>query len=246
MSYDSSKDAATCTYMYILNISPVEVKRIPGLFVDKNNLPDPENVFFNFRFSLVLHISRAGNLHFQLRLRPDLAITGTPELDLGIGTDKAGTKACDLLGFRLILDESLVQILPILDFHAEGGYFFHVAADAVYEAGPIKAICCWDRTMGGVDLAEGTFSLPLAVRSRKPGDRIRSGGKDKRIDELLSSWGIEGRYRELVPIVEDRDGIVAVLANSLEGSGYSQYKFRDYSGPLKGRSFVIRIKGAYF
>jgi tRNA(Ile)-lysidine synthase len=158
----------------------------------------------------------------------------------------AGAKACDLLDYRLVIDDNCVQILPILDFRAEGGYFFHVTADAAYEAGPIKAICCWNRSNGQTGLAEGTFSFPLAIRSRKPGDRIRSGGKDKRIDELLSSWGIEGRYRELVPIVEDREGIVAVLANSLEGPGYSQCKFRDYSGPLKGRSFVIRIKGAYF
>ncbi len=169
----------------------------------------------------------------------------------------SGARACDLLRYRLIIDGELLQILPILDFRKEGGYFFLVADEVVHQAGSMEIHCYWDRPEGKKDsaeavsaslsaLAEGSFSFPLAIRSRKPGDTIRSGGKDRRIDGLLSEWGIEGRHRKFVPLVEDRNGIVAVLADSLEGLGYGQHKFRDYSGPLKGRSFVIRIKGAYF
>lgn len=166
-----------------------------------------------------------------------------------------GAKACDLLRYRLIIGGELLQILPILDFRKEGGYFFLVADGTVRRAGSMEIHCYWDKPEEKNDsveavsvsaLAEGSFSFPLAIRSRKPGDTIRSGGKDRRIDELLTDWGIEGRHREFVPLVEDRNGIVAVLADSLEGLGYGQHKFRDYSGPLKGRSFVIRIKGAYF
>ncbi len=169
----------------------------------------------------------------------------------------SGANACDLLEYRVIIKQELLQILPILDFHGEGGYFFNVDADGTYRAGSLRVSCFWDVPGGDGDscesslqtmpgLKETTFSFPLAVRSRKPGDKIHSGGKDCRVDELLSSWGIEGRHRDMVPLVEDRDGVVAVLATALEGLGYTQYKFRDYSGPLTGRSFVIRIKGAYF
>lgn len=169
----------------------------------------------------------------------------------------AGCQACDLLGYRVVLDESLLRILPILDFRGEGGYFFHVEGAAVYRAGRLEVLCSWQepRSTEGADMgaeppfpaiSEAAFSFPLTIRSRRPGDRIRSGDKDLRIDELLSSWGIEGRHRDFVPIAEDRQGIVAVLPGSMEGLGYSKLKFRDCSAPLKGRSFVIRIKGAVF
>ena len=169
----------------------------------------------------------------------------------------SGSKACDLLGYRLVINDGLLQILPILDFRREGGYFFHVDGDAVYRAGTLRISCSWADPCGSTatrtgasdllpGISEAAFSFPLNVRSRKPGDKIRSGGKDIRIDDLLSSWGIESRHRDSIPIVEDRHGIVAVLAGATEGLGYSQCKYRDCSTPLKGRSFVIRIKGANF
>ncbi len=167
----------------------------------------------------------------------------------------SGAKACDLFRYRLTIEDDLLRILPILDFRKEGGYFFIVSDETVIKAGSLEVSCRWDdsdRASGAgpastvTALAEGSFGFPLAIRSRKHGDKIRCGGKDRRVDQLLSGWGIEGRHRDLVPLVEDGNGIVAILADCLEGFSYGQHKFRDYSGPLRGRSFVIRIKGAYF
>jgi tRNA(Ile)-lysidine synthase len=167
----------------------------------------------------------------------------------------SGAKACDLFKYRLTIEDDRLRILPILDFRKEGGYFFIVSDEAVLKAGSLEVSCRWadsDRVSGPgqaspvTALAEGSFGFPLAIRSRKPGDKIRCGGKYRRIDQLLSGWGIEARHRDLVPLIEDGNGIVAILADCLEGLSYGQHKFRDYSGPLKGRSFVIRIKGANF
>ncbi|MCE1196992.1 tRNA lysidine(34) synthetase TilS [bacterium] len=169
-----------------------------------------------------------------------------------------GAGAADLPGARLLVRGEKAEILPILDFRGEDKYFFQIPSEGLYRCGPISLELRWE-SRGGRDapsplqglpepkafLLEGAFSFPLLVRSRKPGDAILCAGTTRRLDDILSSWRLEPSDRDAVPIVEDRDGIVAVLASAIERplAGARRDKFRDYGGDASGRRLYIGIKG---
>jgi tRNA(Ile)-lysidine synthase len=173
-----------------------------------------------------------------------------------------GAKAVDLAGARLRTLGERVEILPILDFHREDKYFFQILSEGLYHCGSISLEVFWEpegareanapprrAAEPSGSLLEGSFSFPLRVRSRMPGDAIFCSGAPRRLDGLLSSWRVDPRDKDLIPIVEDRDGIVAALAGALDrplrGKGaLRRDKFRDYGGDGNGRRLFIRIKGA--
>ena len=56
---------------------------------------------------------------------------------------------------------------------------------------------------------------PIVVRSRRAGDRVHLAGGTVSLKELFTQWRLPPRIRELVPVVEDRLGIAAVLGKGL-------------------------------
>ena len=62
-----------------------------------------------------------------------------------------------------------------------------------------------------------TVTRPLVVRSCKAGDRIVLKEGTKAVTSLLASWKIVSHERWRVPVLEDREGIVAVLASAYGG-----------------------------
>ncbi|MEE8441147.1 MAG: tRNA lysidine(34) synthetase TilS, partial [Spirochaetia bacterium] len=73
---------------------------------------------------------------------------------------------------------------------------------------------------------------PLVIRSHRIGDEIRTGGGNKSVASLLAEQRVARRQRNLVPVVCDRDGIVAVLADRF-GSGCDVVARRPSSGGMK-------------
>ncbi|HWR10872.1 MAG TPA: tRNA lysidine(34) synthetase TilS [Rectinemataceae bacterium] len=167
-----------------------------------------------------------------------------------------GARGADLLGARLFVRDGRLEILPGLDFHGEDKYFFVIPSEGMYRCGPIEVGTWWDNpaAAGAIPdgepigragcLMEGSFTFPLIVRSRKAGDLIRTVEGEKRLDDIMNSWHLDRKVRDLVPVMEDRDGIVAVLASSFSASPSPHEKFRVYTGPKSGRRLYIRIKGA--
>ncbi len=172
-----------------------------------------------------------------------------------------GAGAVDMAGACLRLRGKSVEILPILDFPHEDKYFFQIPSAGLYRCGPLSLEARWEPFDGDANpspegspereafLFEGAFSFPLLVRSRKPGDSMLCSGGLRRLDDILSSWRLEPRDRDLVPIVEDGEGIVAILVGALArplsgAAGKRRDKFRDYGGDKSGRRLFIRIKGA--
>ena len=177
-----------------------------------------------------------------------------------------GAVSADLPGARLQVRGERAEILPILDFRGEDKYFFQIPSEGLYRCGPISLELRWEsrgergaRTsppgcpepeacLPEAYLLEGSFSFPLLVRSRKPGDAIICAGQRRRLDDILSSWRLESRDRDLVPVVEDAGGIVAILASALARplagkTALRRDKFRDYGGDASGRRLYIGIKG---
>ncbi|MFP4484149.1 MAG: tRNA lysidine(34) synthetase TilS [Spirochaetaceae bacterium] len=61
----------------------------------------------------------------------------------------------------------------------------------------------------GEDLSE-----PVMVRSRRPGDVLVREGGSRRVKRVLIDMGVPRAEREAVPIVEDREGVVAVIGSA--------------------------------
>jgi len=167
-----------------------------------------------------------------------------------------GAPGVDILGARLRRREDMLEILPVLDFRREDGYFFVIPSEGQYRAGPLEISLSWvesDKRPGVSgsgeaerkgSLIEGSFAFPLRLRSRKAGDAIRAAGVMRRLDDVMKTWHVDGRLRDAALVVEDGDGIVAVLLSPID-SAYGEFeKFRDYAGPKDGRRLCIRIKGA--
>jgi len=75
------------------------------------------------------------------------------------------------------------------------------------------AICrvYFTRSPGGLRL--DMFTWPVWIRSRRPGDGLKTAASTKMVDSLLSEMGVDRDRRDFIPILEDRQGIVALLAS---------------------------------
>ena len=163
-----------------------------------------------------------------------------------------GAPGADVLGTRISARGKRLEILPVLDFRIEDKYFFQVLCEGSYGAGPLSLSLWWENSGNGEALAqkrkgfliEVTFSFPLIVRSRKPGDSILTTDGARKLDDIMKSWRLDQGKRNKVPVIEDREGIVAILASSLEGASLEQEKFRGYNGSNLARRLYIRLKGA--
>jgi len=95
-------------------------------------------------------------------------------------------------------------------------------------------------------LYEGSFSFPLTIRSRKAGDVIKTEKGHAAIDDILKNWHIQKGMRDLVPVIEDRDGIIAVLPALLGNTAYSQKRFRPFSINGNPGKLHIILKGVSY
>jgi tRNA(Ile)-lysidine synthetase-like protein len=77
------------------------------------------------------------------------------------------------------------------------------------------AICTVYYSDDGVGLRLDAFDWPLILRTRKPGDRMRNAVGWKALDKVLAELGLAAEARDRVPVLEDRSGIVALLASAL-------------------------------
>jgi len=94
-------------------------------------------------------------------------------------------------------------------------------------------------------LRADSFSWPLWIRSRRSGDAIRTKGGLKMVDALASEFGVAVSRRDELPIVEDSDGIVAVLAAALGGKDV--YRRNDSLACVPATGFLVfDLKGVAF
>jgi tRNA(Ile)-lysidine synthase len=158
-----------------------------------------------------------------------------------------GARRLEVLGAAVLCGTEVISVSPLLDFHAERGYFFMIASDGVKKAGGMEISAVWDAYDGNRmnHLLEGAFAFPIVVRSRRPGDSIVISGKSVRIDDLIKSWRLDAFTRQVLPVVEDERGIVAVMPDILrERDCLRSARFRDYDGRKDGRRLSINLKGA--
>ncbi len=62
-------------------------------------------------------------------------------------------------------------------------------------------------------LVNEELSSPVLVRSMKEGDELLSTGGRKAVSKLFSDWKVPRHMRWMIPVIEDRNGIQAVLGS---------------------------------
>ena len=131
-----------------------------------------------------------------------------------------------------------------LDFPPRHGYFVLIDRPCRVRVGKLEVRAAWrdaSRHAGeGPGIRADSFRFPIVVRSRRPGDAIALKAGTKRIDELFSEWALSERARGAVPVIEDRDGIVAVLASGLGGRD----RFSERPKGADASRLSVSVKGA--
>jgi tRNA(Ile)-lysidine synthase len=119
-------------------------------------------------------------------------------------------------GLELRIRDGLAILRRGLDFPKAGGYFVFIDRPRRVRVGSLEVNASW-RVDGSSGIRADAFRFPLVVRSRRPGDAIALKDGTKRLDALFSEWALPEKARGLAPVVEDRDGIVAVLGLGFGG-----------------------------
>ena len=144
-------------------------------------------------------------------------------------------------GLRLEKREGKVLVGRGLDFPRHGGYFVVIDRPCRVRAGSLVVEASWT-TDGVRGIRVRAFRFPLVVRSRRPGDSIAVPGGRKRLDDLFSEWGVPAELRGIVPVVEDRDGIVAVLGSPFGAT--DRYRRGPQDGEGGSPRLSVAVKGA--
>jgi tRNA(Ile)-lysidine synthase len=152
----------------------------------------------------------AGRLLGKARLSSGMASAALRALRRGEGSRYRGA------GLELRIREGRAILRGGLDFPKAGGYFVLIDRPCRIRVGPLEVRAAWD--LGGrPGIRADAFRFPLVVRSRRPGDSIALKDGTKRLDALFSEWALPEDSRRAAAVVEDRDGIVAVLGAAFGG-----------------------------
>jgi tRNA(Ile)-lysidine synthetase-like protein len=137
-------------------------------------------------------------------------------------------------GLRFVLDGSSVKVVSLVagekansdvTWGSGFAFLFEDLGTARIDSG---GLCKIYLRLNGRGPALGTFTYPLVVRSRRPGDRIVIRQGYKPVDELLAELDIDPERRDFTPVLEDNRGIVAVMGSARGGRD----RYRHYPGSL--------------
>lgn len=121
------------------------------------------------------------------------------------------------------------------------GYALAICGPGEYRIGTHGSCTVYWRE-GGSGPLEGSFRWPLVIRSRRPGDKLATALGSKSPDELIAEQGLPAMARGAVPVLEDPDGLVAVLASAY--GGLDRYRRRELN-PRAERALAIELKGVF-
>ncbi len=153
-------------------------------------------------------LAAAGSLSGRSRLSWRMASEAVQAIETEGKTFRGG-------GFALYSKQGRLFLRYGLDFPRCGGYFVEVEAPGLYRAGKLRVRFSWEPEMSSRGIRAGTFTFPLVIRSRLPGDHIASAGGTKKLDDLFIEWKVPPGLRDEIPVMEDSAGIVAILGRNV-------------------------------
>jgi tRNA(Ile)-lysidine synthase len=185
-------------------------------------------------------VEAGGRLRGKGRFPSSLAASALKALRRGEGSEYEGG------GIAFSIREGRLRLRIGLDFPRTGGYFVLIDRPRSLRVGKLEVRAEWQSASSGAPgIRADAFRFPLVVRSRRPGDAIALPGGSKRLDELFSEWALPEDARLSVPVVEDRDGIVAALGAGFGGRDRYRFRRRDENPEGEGmRRLSVIVKGA--
>ena len=126
----------------------------------------------------------------------------------------------------------------------EKGYFIAAEADGSYAIS--RAVVCVDIMSGSHDIS-GTGEVrisqrgivrPLVLRSKRKGDAINLSCGRKSIKDLFQEWKVSGEEGSKVPLLVDRQGVVAVLGGAVGRPS----RVRAGAEGTEGGSLIVRAR----
>ena len=133
-----------------------------------------------------------------------------PLLDRGLSEDVSLT----LTGYNVVLSARAghLRIEPAPEpVRAEG--FLYIARETEIQSITVSGRLA-HRLVSSTFVAD-TIADPVILRNRRPGDQLVRAGGTRTVKRILIDLGVERERRDLVPILEDRHGILAVVASAV-------------------------------
>jgi tRNA(Ile)-lysidine synthetase-like protein len=139
-------------------------------------------------------------------------------------------------GRRLIRHGDRLFWEPDVVVSLKKGYLYVIETEGRFRAGGVVFSV---HPNADVSLNAGTACvsrLPVVIRTRRPGDRMRTSAGNKSLKKLFNEWSVSHTDRESIPIIQDRYGLRAVVGSGL---GYPDVTVHDNSA---SRSSGIRAE----
>jgi tRNA(Ile)-lysidine synthase len=123
-----------------------------------------------------------------------------------------------LQGFGIVLKSEGKSIFFELEVvHGEKkSYFIRIDGQGRYQFGTdfyfqVEEKIVSFYTENGIVIPRKEIRFPLIAKSRKPGDVLIGEGQRREIKKLFSQWQVPSSLRWKIPVLEDRNGVIAVV-----------------------------------
>jgi tRNA(Ile)-lysidine synthase len=230
---------------------------IDGDFVDAASKEAAHKVLSPYKNGFRIPIDNYNSLHRAIRLRllsqACASCSGRviPSWRSILEFDKAifsGSPRIQSAGISIERYDGALIIAPSLDFNAHRRYFFLISKPGIYRNGGYSAVFEKFIPLGATEdsrnaISKNAFVFPFALRTRKPGDQILVDGHSILVDDILKDWKVAPSVRDIVPILEDYNGIFAIMPICLDGYGLLHRKFRSFEGSLGEEGISLILKG---
>lgn len=183
--------------------------------------------------------------------KKNISVRACVAADDALGKNATKIVCC---GARISRSKDKIIFQPEIAYQKVDGYYFVFDEPKIIRFKDAIVGLAWELVedtfnldpADNIFLYEGSFRFPLIIRSRKAGDVIKTEKGHTAIDDILKNWHIQKGMRNLVPIIEDRDGIVAVLPALLGNMTSSQKRYRLFSIRGNPRKLHIILKGVSY
>lgn len=156
--------------------------------------------------------------------------------------NETGEKNNMICGYGTIVEKVADRIIWIKSENLSTcSYVFPIDFSTEDSAIPLCKGFVLERTVKNIDswLAEAPFDIyipedrlvsPLIVRTWRDGDSIQLSDGTKLVSRLISQWKLPASLTDEIPVLEDRNGLVAVLGKTWGGRDRLARRFK--VGPL--------------
>ncbi len=152
-------------------------------------------------------------------------------------------------GIRIRLRRRRLFCVHDVVLTAKKGYVFVVLKDTCVPIGAAGLLricataegCRPDASRGEVLIDRAAVHEPLLVRTRRHGDRILTRCGARKVKNICSEWGLDEEQKALVPILEDREGVLAVIGAPFGRPAVLSARAENPNAPTSSSAEVFQI-----